>query len=195
MKIGVDIDGTITENFTLIKELACDYFKKDEGDVSFWDWDFSKVFNVSKLETQKFWELHEKSIYTLPGPKPFAQQILATLAKEHEIVYVTARSKDFRDVTLKWFKHHDIHLSKLIMSEDKMRICVDEKISIMIDDSPEYIAIADYINLIMFDYPYNRHVQHPNLWRVNNWNEIITLINTCFKIKNSRNEVTPKSLD
>jgi uncharacterized HAD superfamily protein len=186
MKIGIDIDGTITDNFNLIKELACEYFKKDEKEINSWDWDFGKVFNVSKLEAQKFWDINEKKIYTLPGPKPFAQQTIAAIAEKHEIIYVTARSITYREDTEKWLQHHNIHFNRLIMAEDKMQICVDEKISIMIDDSPEYISIADYINLIMFDYPYNRHVNHPKISRVTNWNEIIPLINACCITKNSQ---------
>lgn len=150
MKIGIDIDGTVTENFNLIKNLACGYFKKNELDINTWEWDISKIFNVTKTEVDKFWELHEKLIFTLPGPKPFAKEIIAMLSQEHEIIYITARSESYRLDTIHWLKSHDIYFDRLFMVEDKLKVCLEEGISLMIDDSPEYIAIADHINLIFF---------------------------------------------
>lgn len=176
MKIGIDIDGTVTENFQLIKDLSCSYFNKHEHDIKEWDWDFCKVFDISSEQAQNFWNLYEKQIYTLPGPKPHAVEVISKLACNNEIIYITARSEAFAAETTAWLKNKGIYFNKLFTTKDKLKICLDENINVMIDDSPEYVAIANNIPLLMFDYPYNKHVIHPSITKINSWLDVLMFL-------------------
>lgn len=176
MRIGIDIDGTLTDNFNLIKELACKYFNKCMEDITKWEWEFWKVFNTTPEEAQKFWDIHEQMIYTMPGPHPYAVEAITELSQKNEIFYITARSENYFHETERWLNKYGIFTGNLIMDQDKHKICIDKKISIMIDDSPEYVHIAEHIPLILFDYPYNRFVNHPSIYKVKSWLEILDVI-------------------
>lgn len=181
MKIGIDIDGTITNNFSLIKKLACNYFAKNENEIQNWDWDFGKVFDVPLNEVQNFWLEHEEIIYNVPGPHPFAVDTINLLAKKHEIIYITARTDTFYNETISWLRKHNFHFNRIFMTKEKEKICLKENISVLVDDAPEYVSIAEHIPLIMFDYPYNENISHPQVTKVKTWQDVYKTITSVEK--------------
>jgi len=61
---------------------------------------------------------------------------------------------------------------------NKLNVCLEYGVDVMIEDHHELAAeISAILPVILFDYPYNRHLESDNIIRVNTWNEIKTWIN------------------
>lgn len=175
MNIGIDIDGTINENFSLITSLGCKHFKKNVP-MEKWQWDMSKAFEVSPQEVEDFWTLYEKELYETPGPKTDAVEYINKLDEKHKIVIITARSEEYRDLTEKWLKTHGIFHDELKMTYQKREACNLYNIDVMVEDAPVFLDICNDIPVLLFNYPYNKDENHSNLIRVDSWQEVYNII-------------------
>ena len=91
-------------------------------------------------------------------------------------------------MTAEWLNKHDIVYDKLILtnaynSHEKTKVCIDNNISILIDDSARILLDANEygINTLIMDNPYNRDAT--NIKRVYNWKEIYDFITNYKKEK------------
>lgn len=103
----------------------------------------------------------------------------------HEIYIVTGRDNgEYSDpykMTADWLQEHNIEYDKLLLTNaynalEKAKICIDNNISIMIDNSTRISQEVDKVGikaLLMYT-PYNR--QSNDLTRVHNWKEIYEFI-------------------
>ena len=77
----------------------------------------------------------------------------------------------------------DMHAQKNILCEwysyleivilDKLKICMHEKIDIMIDDKPEnLLALKDKIKVICYPAIWNEKVDDENIIRVSGWKDV-----------------------
>ena len=81
-----------------------------------------------------------------------------------------------------WFKEKDINYDKLIFTKgSKLPYCLENKIDIMIEDSPRNIKeISTKIPVLCFDNLYNKEVEGENITRVYSWYDVL---NKIHKIK------------
>ena len=85
-------------------------------------------------------------------------------------------------MTIEWLEKYNIEYDKLILtnaynSEEKAKVCRENNISIMIDDSTRILTEVDKygIKALLMDTPYNIEKGN-NLTRVQNWKEIYEYI-------------------
>lgn len=55
--------------------------------------------------------------------------------------------------------------------------CAEQGIDVMIEDLPEYLeTLVGKTRIMVFDQPYNRKIELPNMWRVYSWYDIYNKI-------------------
>ena len=100
--------------------------------------------------------------------------MLADLYSNHIISFITARPEFFRDVTIRWLDHYKIKYHNISLVENKLVECQKLGVDILIDDAPHYAEefVASSRPYILFDQPYNRHIDHELVYRAKSWLEI-----------------------
>ena len=151
------------------------------------NYNFYKTFNITEQEEDDFWNANIESYGTNQKSRPFASEVINKLkSKGYEIYIITARwlsnredevGKRMRDIVKKWLNENDIYYDKLIFSKDskerKIREIIDNKIDIMIEDSPNNIMeLSSLIPVICYDCNYNKNIKGKNIIRCYSWYDI-----------------------
>ena len=185
MKIGIDIDNTITYTTEMIMNFAKDFGRQrglnTVGDPRFYYLD--EALGWDRKTADEFFDQFLPEIYHNIRPKEGAAEVMQELKKDHELILITSRNRRFynvEQVTADWLSRNDIVYDKLILNTtdnmhffNKLQVCVDHNVQVMIEDHHELIKeISPVLPVIVFDYPYNRHLANDNIIRVNSWGEI-----------------------
>ena len=87
-----------------------------------------------------------------------------------------------RNIVKNWLKQNDIHYDKIIFApEDKLEICKENEIDIMIEDKVENINnISKEIPVVCFNASYNKSCTSDNIYRVYSWYDVY--YNVIYKI-------------
>lgn len=194
MRIGLDIDGVITN----VGQFTVDYFTKFcvENDIKYSvgeiDYLLSNTFNVTQEQEKTFWNKYLKWYSENEKARPFASEIIRKLKNEgHEIYIITARwltnrddniGEQMRNIVKDWLNKNDIVYDKLIFSkadnERKIKEITDNKIDIMVEDSPRnIIELSKIVPVICYNAEYNRNCNGNNITRCYSWYDIYRIIN------------------
>lgn len=197
MRIGIDIDGVLVDIEKFQLEQGSKYFfeKYHKKIYNPKGYETYQMFNVDLKKDQEFWK---KVIfdYIKEPARNFAAEVIQKLKKEgNEIYIITARSSDvsyidmtveeMREAVKKWLKDYKIVYDYLIFSpEDKLSICLENKIDVMIEDSPKNIVqISEKIPVICYHAIYNDHCKAKNITRCYTWYDIYQTIKEEFFAK------------
>ena len=192
MRIGIDLDGVITNIAQFVADYGTKfcYDNKIKYNLKPDEYDESKALGITYEITEKFWNRYLPYYVTKYSPREFAKEVIDTLRKDNEIYIITARNEDglpkeqygFMQTMVKnWFKENEISYDKLIFTQgSKLPYCLENKIDIMIEDSPRNIKeISTKIPVLCFDNSYNKELKGNNITRVYSWYDILN------KIKNN----------
>lgn len=187
MRIGIDIDNVISNFDEVLKKEFLEHDKalRNTGIVDDNLYITSGMFDWSKEEICDFYypnvERIAKSLSLIDGSK----QYIDKLKREgHFICIITGRdngeySNPF-DMTKEWLNKHNIYYDELIFTngkdkESKARVCLENNIDIMIDDSVSLCkaCLDNGIVALLMDKPCNRS---SNITRVYNWEDIYNFI-------------------
>lgn len=186
MIIGVDIDGVLTDLESYQIEKGREYFKKEIVDINGYDVD--SIFGVSKKECDEFWDKYLFYYAREIEVRKDASLVLKRIKERGNKIYIiTARTYTdkedpeglkMKEAVKKWLLDKKIPYDKLFFSgKDKLKICKENNVSLMIEDSPIKIKqLKDSIPLICFDALYNKRVKGKNIKRVSSWQEIDKII-------------------
>lgn len=186
MRIGIDIDGVLTDIEQWQIDCGSKYFNKEvinpEG------YEISEIFGVSDELDSKFWKEYLYDYVTKEPSRKYASEVIQKLKnEENEIYIVTARyltDKDtdegnqMRKIVINWLKEQKIYYDKIVFSpEDKLKTCLDNNIDIMIEDKVENINnVSTKIPVICFNAGYNKNCSGKNIYRAYSWYDIYNLI-------------------
>lgn len=191
--IGIDIDGVLTD----IEQWQLDY-----GSKFYYEKYKKYIINPKGYETNDifdsdiecddlFWDKYFKEYSINVEPRKFASEVLSKLSSEgYQIYIITARgsflshsanvmSKEENDQIVKeWLEKNNIYYDKLIFSkEDKLDICIDNNVDIMIEDKVDNInKISTKIPVICFNAGYNEKCEGKNIYRAYSWYDIYNTI-------------------
>jgi len=187
MKIGIDIDGVILDSekefrikaelFDILKLKRNSIINKKELRVqAHYSWneeEFKEYMNKEFLKVSK-------ECNFMPG----ALEIINMLKKEgHELVIITARGvfiKEMIDVAKQRLAEKGLTFDKYYWAiEDKLKICNEENIDIMIDDYYKTCKNTSDNNvktLYFREYPSYELEENEFLKEVHNWGEIYRYI-------------------
>lgn len=176
MRIGVDIDSVVCESMPvildevervtgrhLVKEDIREYDQMVDG--------ISIGTIIRDLYKQRPSVLHDME------PVEGAVEGVATIASQHEIVFITSRHNATIPVTEAWIRHHfgKYPIFHTGPSEDK----TNHGIELLIDDSPDFAEhfASKGRDVLLFDQPWNQHVKDTHyITRVKSWSDILRLI-------------------
>lgn len=187
MKIGIDIDNTITNTLPIIKEY-CQYYNDnivkrglrmhEDGVASY------NLFDWTKEENDDFCINYLEKAVLSAKVKDNASNIISKLKSEgHKIFIISARTKPvFKtpyESTEKYLKENGIIYDQLIVNiSEKKPLCTKYNLDIFIEDEPRFINdISPLIPVIVFDEIFNKECNGKNIYKVTNWNEIYDIIN------------------
>lgn len=186
MKIGIDIDDTITDSYDLITRAYafCTNSKQEKF--------INNKFSYYDLE-EKFPNYKDFTIKAFSRIIPYVKlkrDAKYVIDKLHEMGYtihiVTARNQteypDPYGITYEYLKKNNIYFDKLNVSvADKGKFCKENNIDILIDDSVKNLDNASKhgIKTIIFNNVFNEYAT--NFTRVNSWMDVLNLFNTFLK--------------
>ncbi|MBP3907270.1 MAG: hydrolase [Peptostreptococcaceae bacterium] len=181
LNICIDIDGTITNPYHFLPYLN-DMYNKNLTEEQFITHKMEELCGVEFDDLLKL--LHNDYIhaYSEADVVENAKDIIIELFANHNLYFVTARSQHLKDITQNWLTKHGLgevalHLLGSDYKVDKAR---ELNCNIFIEDNPDnaYQLASDGLTVILIDNNYNRNVEHENIVRVNNWNDIKEFIST-----------------
>lgn len=184
MKIGIDLDGVVFDSEKLYRVYTELYdmielgknSKKDNRELKFQD-----RFDWTDEEKNNFLDEYQPEIISQANYMPGAKMILKKLKEEGNDLYIiTARgihNEQIIEITKNIFKETgmDIFTKCYWSILDKAKVCKDENIDIMIDDSKyncESIANAGIKTIYMKDAPSYDIIDNPNVVTLYNWGEV-----------------------
>jgi len=165
MKIGCDIDGTISNTIRVVYGTV--FGKKVSPSLL-------GLYNLAPFGADQ--EFFKNSwVYKKAKPYRGAAKVLRVLiAQGHEVIYITARPKDMREVTEEWLFENGFPFAEIVFGKPKAEVVKEKGISLMIEDAPHEInGLKDVTKLIVLDRPYNRNF---NVERADHWLKVPDLI-------------------
>ena len=185
MNIGIDIDGTLTDEHGYMIKKALEYIKREnlnfkiEDESQYYTID---VFNWGEKHENEFWDEYifdyAKNIKVYDD----VVRVIKKLKENNKIIIITSRGfttentengKIMRSLVEKWLKDNEIPYDEIIYAKHgKVEECKKSKLDVIIEDSAYNMECLKGIvkNIICFDAPYNKDVT--NVIRCKNWNEI-----------------------
>ena len=190
MRIGIDIDGVITDIERFIADYGTKYCVENNLPINIkaGEYDEYKTFNWTEELGIKFWNEYIVYYATKYPARDFASEVIQKLKEEgHEIYIVTARNdygvpKEYigkmKDFVSQWLKDNNIYYDKIIYTEgSKLPYCVGNYIELMIEDSPENVKdVSTKIPVLCFDCGYNRNLEGKNITRAYSWYDVFDKI-------------------
>jgi len=185
MIIGIDIDNTISHTTEMIMHYVRIYGEEQgintKADYSQYYLEDSLGWPIETVDT--FLEGYLPYIYREVQPKAEAIEVIQELKDQHELVLITSRNVQFpriEEITKEWLEQYGIVYDRLILNTtpnlhhfSKLEVCLQNGIQIMIEDHHQLAEeIAQTMPVILFDYPYNRHLESDNIIRVQTWAEV-----------------------
>lgn len=200
MRIGIDIDGVLTD----IEQWQLDYGSKvifensNKSIINPNGYNIKEIFDVKRNLDDEFWRKYLFEYSTKEKARKFSNEITRKLHEDgNEIYIITARfltdrndelGNKMRKIVLEWLKENDIFYDNIIFSpEDKIKICIENNIDLMIEDKVENInTISQKIPVICFDARYNQQCKGRNIIRCYSWYDIYSKIQEIIRGKNER---------
>ena len=183
MILGVDVDNCLCDAQTKLCDILQDIYGIDTTAEEVMDYDWKKCFDITEQEWQVVLDEFHINCFNV-DPIEGAIESIQKLKEFHEIHIITARDKLLAvKPTKKWFKSNKISYDSLTFSVNKLDICLNKNIKLMIEDKGEtaQLLAENGITTILLNYPWNSKFNHANIIRVNNWFEIIDILEKDFK--------------
>lgn len=180
MRLGIDIDGTITTAYYWL-----DYFNSHLGTKlkpeEIVHYEHHIDFDISLEAFKTFRRDHLVEIHRLAKARPYAIKVLQQLEfSGHDSFIITAREKHLGLLTKAWLKEHLIPYQKLfhLGSTEKVALAKALCVELVLEDRFETaLAMANAgIPTVLFNTSYNQAPDHPFIIRVDDWLEVQDII-------------------
>lgn len=182
MRIGIDIDDTITNTYEVIIKLLSEHYGISYDELYNKHYDYKVLIKMY----DEYFEIFKENMNELAlnlELKDNVKEIIDKLSEDNEIHFITARTNfEYIDcyTTSKMFldKNNIKYDSLNVGIKDKGEFLSENNIDILIDDSEEKCmsAIEHNKDYLLFDSAYNKE---SNLKRVMNWKEVYEYIRRC----------------
>ena len=183
MRIGIDVDNTITDTLVIMKQ----YCKKYNDEVVKRNLAMNEkgfaagnLYDWTDEERQDFFDNILPEVFLKVEPKKNAQEVIQKLKQENNEIYIiTARTKakNSYELTLKTLQKYNIPYDELVIQKDKKQYCIDNNIDILLDDEPQNInSVSEIIPVIVFEAIHNEECNGNNIIKVKTWHEAYEVI-------------------
>ena len=189
MRIGIDIDDTITNSWEYLKPIYEKEFniKINDNSLPY----YKAVHEKIELTFDEFAERLNKYDYLKPNIpiKEDAIEIIKKLKQEgHTIIFITARGKTYQNpykLTKEYLDKFGIPYDKIVLDAwDKSISCQEEQIDLFIDDSPKHCeeVLDTGFDVLMIETNYNK--DYNEFKHAKNWYQVYDYIEASKCIKN-----------
>lgn len=185
MIIGIDIDNTITNTTETIMAYAQIYGERHRLNTvpDYRKYYLEDALGWSVEQADDFLNSYLMEIYRDVQPKPGALGMIRELGNCHTIILITSRNRFFPGIeaaTREWLDRQGLWFDQLVMNTtanmhhfSKVGACRENRVEIMIEDHHELaLELSQYLPVVLFNYPYNQHIQSPHIFRVDTWAEV-----------------------
>jgi len=176
MKIGIDVDGVISDFVGTFKEIVKKRYNVSLNEKDIREHDLYKILGIKPEEA---FELVQETLSHDLKPQIGAVESINQLYRSHKIIILTARPPETLDITKKWLEKHNIMHHDLIYSKEGSKFEYDGKLDVIIDDHLREIInwIGKIPIVIVYNHPWNKSLNvKKNFLRANNWNDILKII-------------------
>ena len=185
MRIGIDIDDVITDTSSAMKKYIDKYDKNSDIHT------YIEEVMRGEMPTQQvkdFFKDNCINIFSQALPKEGVSKIIQQFLNDgNEVFIITSRGemkfKNSEELTLQYLKSNNINYTKILFNSfEKAKICKENNIDVMVDDSVKYCMEIERENIksILFTSVVNKE-SDTKITRVNNWKE---LKNVIYEISN-----------
>lgn len=179
MRIGVDIDGVISDSYPAWLGELNQYYGKNITALE--DYEMHLVFDVPCDDMNNFFVQNVERLLDIPHPVKGAREGIESLLQAgHEVVYLTARSQEEEELTSCWMRKNGIPYERILFSGHKSKVDFVKqcKLELFIED---YMVNAKAISelgipVLLLDASYNQGELPQGVLRCQNWQEILTEI-------------------
>lgn len=190
MRIGIDIDGVLTDIEQYQLDCGSKYVSEhfNKGVINGEEYETTDIFGIDNNMDNDFWTEYLPKYASEEPARKYASEVIQKLKNDgNEIYIITARYLTDRDDELgirmretvkKWLSDNKIYYDELIFSpEDKLEICKENSINLMIEDKVDNInKISHEIPVICFHAGYNKRCIGTNIIRCYSWYDIYNKI-------------------
>lgn len=176
MRIGIDIDGVVSDSYPAWLEELNRHYGKNITVID--DYEMHLAFDVPREDMNNFFTCNSERLLMMPKPVSGAKEGIETLLQEgHEAIYITARTHEEKDVTVRWLIGCGIPHEHVLFTAFKSKVDLVKqwKIEVFVED---YLvnakAIAECgIPVFLLNTSYNQEELPAGITRCQNWNEIL----------------------
>jgi len=178
VRIGVDIDGVVSDSYPAWLQELNQHFGKNITVID--DYAMHLVFDVTWEDMNNFFAGNVERLFMMAEPVSGALEGIQTLLKEgHEVIYITARTLEEKDVTVRWLTMHGIpHEHERVLFtgfKSKVDLVKQWGIEAFIEDyQVNATMIAESgVPVFLLDTSYNQVDLSDGITRCQSWNEIL----------------------
>lgn len=182
MRIGIDIDDTLTDSFAYFQPFVAEFFHMTLETCRQKGISYSTLPASMKKDELAFAQAYYDRVVPDTPIKQDARDALEKLHEAgHTLLVITARNNqlytDCVATTTAQLCGYGIPYDRLICTMDKAAVCEEENIDLFIDDSLRYVeaAQAKGIKALLFTSPANQDVK-TSVTRVSSWQEILSCV-------------------
>lgn len=178
MRIGVDIDGVVSDSYPFwLTELNL-HFGKNITVID--DYEMHLVFDVSRDALNDYFVCNAERLLMTPKPITGAKEGIEALLRDgHEVIYITARTPEEKDVTVRWLTSCEIpHAHEHVLFagfSSKLELVKLWGIEAFIEDyqvNAKLIAESG-VPVFLLNASYNQEVLPEGITRCHSWDEIV----------------------
>lgn len=196
MRIGIDIDGTLTDIASFQLEEGKKFFGREavhNDKLSVKD-----MFDCTDDEENLFWKKNFMKYCVFEKPRDGSKELSQSIHNNDDEIYIiTSRKftdenskvgKLMRFVVEEWLKHNGIQTDKIIYcSEDKTAAIKNNNISIMLEDNANNIeSLSKFTKVICINTKYN---EKESFTKESNVKRISSMRDAYLKIKEFEQEI------
>ena len=191
MKIGIDIDDTLSNSFESVFVDSQKFDIEELGNTGKVE-EYGKIDNHNYIETMYkhwtqeqtnlFWEKYFINMLTKATPKEYAPEILQKMKGEgNKIVIITSRyeiepnSTAIEDYSKQWLNKNNIPYDEIIINaQNKLEVAQKAQIDLFIDASIKHCKKMQNGNIktLLYTTIMNEGLDVPELERVYSWPQI-----------------------
>lgn len=161
--------------------MANKYFNKNITEDQVTEYEIHEVLGIERREYEDFYSIYKFKIHSEQKLRDDVKLIINKLSKIHNIYFVTARDKELETLTHLFLRKNEISYNDLFVlgSHYKVNTARELNCSIFIEDNYNnaiQLSTAGF-KVLLIDTNYNRKPLNHNIIRVNDWKEIVAIIN------------------
>lgn len=191
MRIAIDLDEVLADYINPFLEFYNSSYQTNFIKEQIVEYDWWKIFNCDREEMiQRAYRFYQTHNFRNLAPVQGSQEAISSLSKQHELFIVTSRPFDIAQETIAWVKKYfpdgfsGLYLTNnwsnnSSLANKKSDICRDLNLEIIIEDAPDtcYECAESGINVLVYDCPWNKEIQHQKIQRIKSWADALKMIN------------------